>query len=240
MARALKEHPEIKKVEIQGHTDNIGDDFYNLKLGQERAESVKRALVKRGRGAGAPDRQGVRRGEPHRPQRHAGRQGQEPARRVRDRELSRGGGACAASSADRLVAGAARRGRRDGLAVRAQTFPATFSPLYCARGFMIDGYRDQSGAVDERDLVGTPAEPAGFRAVDGQFLYLRLRLDASPVQGNGLRPFAWGFELSTDGDPTDYEILIAVDGAAETVALYRNTVTTVPTAPPIPPISLRS
>jgi OOP family OmpA-OmpF porin len=48
MARALKEHPELKKVEIQGHTDSTGDDFFNLKLGQERAESVKRALVKRG------------------------------------------------------------------------------------------------------------------------------------------------------------------------------------------------
>jgi hypothetical protein len=117
---------------------------------------------------------------------------------------------------------------------RAQTFPSTFSPLYCGRGLMTDGYRDQSGAVDERDIVGTPAAPAGFRAVDAQFLYLRLRLDVSPAQGNGLRPFAWGFELSTDGDPTTYEILIAVDGAAGTVSLYRNTVTTVANSPADP------
>jgi outer membrane protein OmpA-like peptidoglycan-associated protein len=48
MGRALKEHPELKRVEIQGHTDNTGDDFFNLKLGQQRAEAVKRALVKRG------------------------------------------------------------------------------------------------------------------------------------------------------------------------------------------------
>jgi outer membrane protein OmpA-like peptidoglycan-associated protein len=48
MARALKEHPELKKVEIQGHTDSSGDEFFNLKLGQERAESVKHALVRRG------------------------------------------------------------------------------------------------------------------------------------------------------------------------------------------------
>jgi len=48
MARALKDHPEFKKIEIQGHTDNTGEDFFNLKLGQERADSVKRALVKRG------------------------------------------------------------------------------------------------------------------------------------------------------------------------------------------------
>jgi MYXO-CTERM domain-containing protein len=117
---------------------------------------------------------------------------------------------------------------------QAQTFPTTFSPLYCGRGFMTDGYRDQSGAVDERDIVGSAADPAGLRAVDAQFLYLRLRVDASPMQGNGLRPFAWGFEFSTDGNPANYEILIAVDGAADMVRLYRNTTTTMPDSPADP------
>src|SRR4051794_20637718 len=121
-----------------------------------------------------------------------------------------------------------------GTAARGQTFPATFYPLYCQRGFMVDGYRDQSGAVDDRDLVGTFAAPAGFRAVDTDYLYFRLRLDGSPMQGNGLTQFAWGIELSTDGDPTDYEILIAVDGAAETVSLYSNATTTVPDSPTDP------
>ena len=91
MARALKEHPELKKVEIQGHTDSTGDDFYNLKLGQERAESVKRALVKRGV---APVRlmpKGYGEGNPIAPNDTPRRQGQEPARRVHDRELRRGG-----------------------------------------------------------------------------------------------------------------------------------------------------
>ena len=119
-------------------------------------------------------------------------------------------------------------------AARAQTFPGTFAPLYCQRGFMVDGYRDQSGAVDDRDIVGTVDRPAGFRAIDSQFLYLRLRLDASPMQGNGLTQFAWGFEFSTNGDPTNYEILIAVDGAAETVALYSNTTTTMLDSPADP------
>jgi hypothetical protein len=118
--------------------------------------------------------------------------------------------------------------------VRAQTFPATMSPLYCKRGLMTDGYRDQAGAIDERDIVGTVANPAGFRAVDGQFLYLRMRVDVSPVMGTGLRPFAWGFELSTDGDPANYEILILVDGAAGMVRLYRNTVTTILDSPADP------
>jgi hypothetical protein len=116
----------------------------------------------------------------------------------------------------------------------AQTFPTTFAPFYCQRGVMVDGYRDQSGAVDDRDIVGTVAAPAGFRAIDAQFLYLRLRLDGSPMQGNGLTQFAWGFELSTDGDPTNYEILLDVDGASATVRLYHNTTTTIPDSPEDP------
>jgi outer membrane protein OmpA-like peptidoglycan-associated protein len=36
------------KVEISGHTDNVGSDDYNNKLSQSRAESVKDYLVKKG------------------------------------------------------------------------------------------------------------------------------------------------------------------------------------------------
>ncbi|MBI2500248.1 MAG: OmpA family protein [Deltaproteobacteria bacterium] len=44
----LKNHPEILKVEIGGHTDNKGDETYNLKLSGKRAEAVKRFLVDHG------------------------------------------------------------------------------------------------------------------------------------------------------------------------------------------------
>lgn len=48
IAGVLKEHPEILKVEIQGHTDNKGPRAANLNLSQKRAEAVKAALVAKG------------------------------------------------------------------------------------------------------------------------------------------------------------------------------------------------
>jgi outer membrane protein OmpA-like peptidoglycan-associated protein len=48
VANTLKAHPEIEKLEVQGHTDNKGGPFYNQKLSDSRANAVKQALVKRG------------------------------------------------------------------------------------------------------------------------------------------------------------------------------------------------
>lgn len=43
----LQRNPDLK-VELAGHTDNVGSDSYNLKLSSERAEIVKQALVDNG------------------------------------------------------------------------------------------------------------------------------------------------------------------------------------------------
>ncbi len=48
VALALKDNVQIKKVRVEGHTDSVGDDSKNLKLSQNRANSVMSALIKRG------------------------------------------------------------------------------------------------------------------------------------------------------------------------------------------------
>ncbi len=51
VATVLKDHPEIAKLEVQGHTDNKGNAKGNKTLSQSRAESVVKAVVAKGVGA---------------------------------------------------------------------------------------------------------------------------------------------------------------------------------------------
>lgn len=44
----LQSHPELKLIEIQGHTDDKGDALYNLDLSQRRVETVMAWLVSQG------------------------------------------------------------------------------------------------------------------------------------------------------------------------------------------------
>jgi outer membrane protein OmpA-like peptidoglycan-associated protein len=48
VAQVIKDHPEIKRMEIQGHTDNSGAKQHNKILSGSRAEAVRKALIKRG------------------------------------------------------------------------------------------------------------------------------------------------------------------------------------------------
>jgi outer membrane protein OmpA-like peptidoglycan-associated protein len=48
VASVLKDHPEILRLEVQGHTDSAGSRALNQRLSQDRADAVKSALVRRG------------------------------------------------------------------------------------------------------------------------------------------------------------------------------------------------
>jgi MYXO-CTERM domain-containing protein len=101
-------------------------------------------------------------------------------------------------------------------------------PLRCNRAPMTDRFADQPGALDERDIVGDAAAPAGLRASDATYLYLRMRLDKDPAPGGAVRPFSWGMQFDLDGKLDSYELMVVVSGvagAAGTVSVYRNTMT---------------
>ena len=47
VAEVLDDNPKIS-LEVQGHTDNVGSDRYNMNLSQKRADSVRAYLVSKG------------------------------------------------------------------------------------------------------------------------------------------------------------------------------------------------
>jgi outer membrane protein OmpA-like peptidoglycan-associated protein len=48
IAQVLKEHPEIRRVSIEGHTDALGSTVFNLRLSQQRADAVRTWLMDSG------------------------------------------------------------------------------------------------------------------------------------------------------------------------------------------------
>jgi len=48
LAKTLERSPWIKRVRIEGHTDNRGNDTYNQQLSERRAAAVRQALIDRG------------------------------------------------------------------------------------------------------------------------------------------------------------------------------------------------
>ncbi|MDH5670673.1 MAG: OmpA family protein [Myxococcales bacterium] len=63
-AQVLKDHPEITKVRVDGHTDSIGGDRDNLQLSDRRAAAVKRYLNEKGIAAERLESQGFGETEP--------------------------------------------------------------------------------------------------------------------------------------------------------------------------------
>ena len=95
--------PEMKKIgskpsRIEGHTNSIGGDAYNMKLSEARATTVRDWMAKRESRAGGDADQGLRQDRPGRAEHHRRRQGrsggpaEEPPRRsgVRHLQISSG------------------------------------------------------------------------------------------------------------------------------------------------------
>ena len=47
VAEILRSHPDLK-IQVEGHTDSVGTDDYNLRLSDRRAQSVRAGLVQKG------------------------------------------------------------------------------------------------------------------------------------------------------------------------------------------------
>jgi outer membrane protein OmpA-like peptidoglycan-associated protein len=48
VTKTLLDHPELKRIRVEGHTDSVGNDATNQTLSEKRANAVMRYLVKAG------------------------------------------------------------------------------------------------------------------------------------------------------------------------------------------------
>ena len=88
IAKALREHPEIEKISIEGHTDEVGTDAFNLKLSRERAKAVRAWLVANGIDGARLETQGFGKRKPIAD--NSTEEGREKNRRVEFRIIKRG------------------------------------------------------------------------------------------------------------------------------------------------------
>jgi OmpA-OmpF porin, OOP family len=48
VSAVFESHPELTRIEVRGHTDDVGDDAHNMDLSQRRAESIRAWLLAHG------------------------------------------------------------------------------------------------------------------------------------------------------------------------------------------------
>jgi OOP family OmpA-OmpF porin len=63
VAADLKKYPQLQ-IELQGHTDSVGSDAFNLRLSDQRAQSVRDYLLSQGVGTRQLDAKGYGESQP--------------------------------------------------------------------------------------------------------------------------------------------------------------------------------
>ncbi len=74
-----------------------------------------------------------------------------------------------------------------------------------------DAAGDATGTA-ERDIVGDAGSPAAYVFQDNDYLYFRLRLNASPVKNGELEQLGWGCVVEANNGLTAYEFASVVNG----------------------------
>lgn len=64
VAAIMAENPQIKKIQVEGHTDDSGKADFNMELSQSRAEAVRDYLIKKGVSASRLSAKGFGQGDP--------------------------------------------------------------------------------------------------------------------------------------------------------------------------------
>jgi OOP family OmpA-OmpF porin len=64
LAKVIQENPHVRKVSIEGHASDEGDENYNLSLSKARAEAVRAYLVSKGVAADRLNSTGFGEGKP--------------------------------------------------------------------------------------------------------------------------------------------------------------------------------
>lgn len=96
-------------------------------------------------------------------------------------------------------------------------------PIFYGGAFM--GDPDADANPDPVNMIGDATYPAAYTSNDGTYINFRMRLDADPVQGTGLKAFGWGLLINTDSDPGTYEYMVMIDGiGTEYLRIGQNTI----------------
>jgi hypothetical protein len=102
---------------------------------------------------------------------------------------------------------------------RAQSFSGA-AWVTLAKGGTVSQDAAGDSNTDYRDAVGDATHPATFVWSDASFLYLRMRVNQTPIQGAGFRNFQWACAIDLNGD-NSYDFYSEMDGSGGDQVAWR-------------------